>query len=179
MRGQKEGFPVWKEQPVIAAAIGEDWRSLRMTDLTVRHYSLRLGNLLTVHIRGDGKAELVYVRDSDDSLDIYVNNAKTADTSVVGDGTFFADLNGNIVSATRRSLTDACAGDGLDDKFLMDKNGQIIAYINSGLNAKAPYGWLWLLQNNGDPIALGVGAKRENYRWADVNVRDILRIMDV
>ena len=61
----------------------------------------------------------------------------------------------------------------------MDKNGQIIAYINGGLNAKASYGWLWQLQNNGDPIALGVGAKREDYRWADVNVREMLSIVGV
>ena len=61
-------------------------------------------------------------------------------------------------------------GDGLDDKLLLDENGQLIAYINGGPSAKAPYGWLWLVQNKGMPIALGVGAKREDYRWADVNV---------
>ena len=51
----------------------------------------------------------------------------------------------------------------------MDKNGQIIAYINSGSSKSSPFGWLWLVQNNGMPIALGVGANREQYRWADVN----------
>lgn len=96
---------------------------------------------------------MVYVRDSDGSIDMYVNDAPLADTSVVGDGTFFADLN----------------GDGIDDKFLMDKNGQVIAYINSGINAQASYGWVWSLQNDGMPITLGVGAKREQYRWADVD----------
>ena len=52
----------------------------------------------------------------------------------------------------------------------MDKNGQIsIAHINSGPNAKSAYGWLWLVQNDGMPIALGVGAKREQYRWGSVS----------
>ncbi|KAL8788939.1 MAG: hypothetical protein Q9195_007055 [Heterodermia aff. obscurata] len=153
VRGQQE-FPVWKEQTTILAPIGEDWRSLRMADLT-----------------GDGKAELIFVRDSDCSIDIYINDANTADTSVVGDATFFADLNGvhHSVFLSLRCLS-VLLGDGLDDKMLMDKNGQIIAYINSGPKATAPYGWLWLVQNNGMPIALGVGAKREDYRWADVNV---------
>lgn len=66
---------------------------------------------------------------------------------------------------------NASTGDGLDDQFLMDPNGQIIAYINSGPNPKATCCWLWLVKNNGWPIALGVGAKGEDYRWADVNVR--------
>lgn len=59
--------------------------------------------------------------------------------------------------------------------MLLDKNGQLIAYLNGGASAKAPYGWIWSLQNNGMPIALGVGAKREDYRWADVNVSIIER----
>ena len=78
VRGQKEGFPVWQKQDSIHDGIDQDWRSIRMADMT-----------------GDGKADYVFVRDSDASLDIYVNNAPLADTSVVGDGTFFADLNGN------------------------------------------------------------------------------------
>ena len=57
----------------------------------------------------------------------------------------------------------------------MDQNGQItIAHINSGPNAKSAYGWLWIVQNDGMPIALGVGAKREQYRWGSIQLEPLL-----
>ena len=96
---------------------------------------------------------MIFVRDDDSSIDMYVNDAPLADTSVAGDGTFFADLN----------------GDGIDDKLFIDKDGKVTAFVNSGINAKANYGWVWSPQNGQQPITLGVGAKREQYRWADMD----------
>ena len=51
-------------------------------------------NMILADLTGDGKAEIIYVRDSGSSLDIYFNDAPEPDTSVVGDGTFFADFKG-------------------------------------------------------------------------------------
>lgn len=55
--------------------------------------------------------------------------------------------------------------DGLDDKILIDENGKTNVWINGQSNPKAEHGWNWYDQHG--PIALGVGAKRENIRLAD------------
>ncbi|KAL8825308.1 MAG: hypothetical protein Q9191_004491 [Dirinaria sp. TL-2023a] len=59
--------------------------------------------------------------------------------------------------------------DGLDDKIMITKEGQITLYINKGPHPKLQYGWLFLVANNGKPIALGVGAKRESVILQDID----------
>lgn len=59
-------------------------------------------------------------------------------------------------------------GDGLDDAVTISENGQISVWLNRQANASAPSKWNWFSQNDGHPIAEGVGARREQYRLADV-----------
>ena len=59
-------------------------------------------------------------------------------------------------------------GDGLDDVVTISQNGQISVWLNGRANSSAPFLWNWFSQNNGRPIAEGVGASWEQYRLADV-----------
>ncbi|KAL8774109.1 MAG: hypothetical protein Q9209_001217 [Squamulea sp. 1 TL-2023] len=70
-----------------------------------------------------------------------------------GDSIWFADMN----------------GDGLDDVVLISGTGQIFVWLNGQANSSAPFMWNWYSQNDGQPIADGVGAKREQYRLADID----------
>lgn len=50
----------------------------------------------------------------------------------------------------------------------MDKDGKIIAYLNGGPDSGSFLGWSWIQQNKGNPIALGVGARRDQIRLANI-----------
>ncbi|KAL8785024.1 MAG: hypothetical protein Q9213_003617 [Squamulea squamosa] len=71
----------------------------------------------------------------------------------VGDGFWFADMN----------------GDGLDDVVSISESGQVFVWLNGRASSSAPFMWNWYSQNDGQPIADGVGAKREQYRLADID----------
>ncbi|KAL8883107.1 MAG: hypothetical protein Q9192_007452 [Flavoplaca navasiana] len=60
-------------------------------------------------------------------------------------------------------------GDGLDDVVTIRQNGEISVWLNGQANPSTPYLWNWFSQNNGNPIAQGVGAGRDQYRLADIN----------
>ncbi|KAL8673068.1 MAG: hypothetical protein Q9168_002491 [Polycauliona sp. 1 TL-2023] len=60
-------------------------------------------------------------------------------------------------------------GDGLDDVVTISQNGQISVWLNGRANSSAPFMWSWFSQNNGRPIAEGVGASWEQYRFADID----------
>lgn len=59
-------------------------------------------------------------------------------------------------------------GDGLEDVVTISQNGEIYVWLNRQANPTAPHRWNWFSQNNGNPIAKGVGAGRDQYRLADV-----------
>ena len=52
---------------------------------------------------------------------------------------------------------------------MITEEGQITLYVNKGPHPKLQYGWLFLAANNGKPIALGVGARRESVILQDID----------
>ena len=56
----------------------------------------------------------------------------------------------------------------IDDYVEMDKDGKIIAYLNGGPDPGSFLGWSWKQLNKGDPITLGVGARRDQIRLANI-----------
>ena len=66
----------------------------------------------------------------------------------IGDGVFFADMD----------------GDGKDDYVWLDANGAASLWLNGGMGNDGK--WIWTSKGN---IATGVGAVREDIRLADIN----------
>ena len=97
----------------------------------------------------DKKVDYAIVDVRNGAFDLYLNEGQ-ADTSVTGDGVWLMDMN----------------NDGFDDFLFVDEAGVMICYINGGPNSNAYLGWEWTPQNNGGPIATGVGAKREQIHLA-------------
>ena len=97
----------------------------------------------------DRRADYAIIDVRNGAFDLYLNEAQV-DASVTGDGVWLIDMN----------------NDGFDDYVFMDEKGVLICYINVGPNPKGYLGWVWIPQNNGGPIATGVGAKREQIRLA-------------
>ena len=86
------------------------------------------------------------------AVELYINGGH-ADNRLTGDGIQFADIN----------------GDGLDDYVFVDTGGQLTVYINGGANPNANLGWIWIAQNNGNPIATGIGSKQSQIHLADID----------
>ncbi|KAL9023285.1 MAG: hypothetical protein Q9180_008297, partial [Flavoplaca navasiana] len=76
---------------------------------------------------------------------------------------------GNVIWSQRKQIGEVdMDGDGLDDVVTIRQNGEISVWLNGQANPSTPYQWNWFSQNNGNPIAEGVGAGRDQYRLADV-----------
>ncbi|KAL8691479.1 MAG: hypothetical protein Q9218_003306 [Villophora microphyllina] len=103
-------------------------------------------------ITGNGLTDYVLVGPQHGGLRLYANNG-SADASVIGDGVWFVDLN----------------GDGLDDRILITQDGNISLWLNGQANNEAPLHWNWIPQNDEQPVSTGVNAKREQYRFADID----------
>ena len=119
--------------------------------LLTRHVSFLKGCSRAQRLLKRGDTDFIYSTVRNGGFDLYINNGH-ADTSVPGDAIFLADLD----------------GDGLDDYISSDNDGKIIAYLNGGPDPSAYLGWSWKPQNKGDPIALGVGARRDQIRFANI-----------
>ncbi|KAL8884038.1 MAG: hypothetical protein Q9215_007828, partial [Flavoplaca cf. flavocitrina] len=77
---------------------------------------------------------------------------------------------GNVIWSQRQKIGQVdMDGDGLDDIVTIRQDGEISVWLNGQANPSAPYRWHWFSQNNGNPIAEGVGAGRDQYRLADIN----------
>lgn len=111
------------------------------------------------------------------AVELYINGGY-ADNSVTGDGIQFADIGEPAMhyhsfSCLRTLLmfmsSDGTDGDGLDDYLFIDEDGKVTAYVNGGAQSDVSLGWIWYPQNNGNPIATGIGSKRSQIHFADVS----------
>ncbi|CAM1503170.1 Fc.00g079460.m01.CDS01 [Cosmosporella sp. VM-42] len=138
--GLSKGKPVWLPQGEIASGVGASRGSVRFGDMG-----------------GDGKAEYLVVHD-DGSVDCWLNAGSGKPVWIPqgqiasgfgqdGAGVVFADLN----------------GDGRDDYLWVSMSGAVTAFLNGGGEPGKPN---WLPQGE---IASGVGAKRSEVHFADIN----------
>lgn len=118
----------------------------------------RKGKLLAGHCKNptDLRRQIDYAVIGDDqgSVNLWINSGKTTHvTPALGGyaaGVRFADLN----------------GDGYDDYFNVDDGGRALCYTNGGpING----GWSWTQKGVNGLVAIGVGAKRNQVHFADLN----------
>jgi lysophospholipase L1-like esterase len=148
--GSNPGQPGWLPQGVIANGVGAKQHQIRFAD-----------------INGDGRVEYLVVDDETGAVTSWANEGSpqgnngpdagkvvwasqgTIATGVgVGKGVRFADIN----------------GDGRSDYIWLDENGAATVLINAGgPDLQRP---AWVAQG---VVAAGVGAVREDVRFADIN----------
>ncbi|KAL9585488.1 MAG: hypothetical protein Q9212_001494 [Teloschistes hypoglaucus] len=138
VRGLQEGRPLWVRQDHIEST--EHWAppDLRIAEVT-----------------GNGLTDYVLVGPKYGGFRLYANNGN-ADASVIGDGTWLAKPIATGVNAKRHQYRLAdIDGDGKADMVIVNDDGSIKAWLNSGENPKAlPRGWVWTEQG---PISPAVG----------------------
>jgi hypothetical protein len=98
-------------------------------------------------MNGDKKADYLAVTLSSGAVSVWENHGVVSKIGTVGDGVILADLN----------------GDGRAEYIWLDTDGAALAYLNLG-GSGASVGWM-----PQGTIATGVGAKRDQVRFADLN----------
>jgi lysophospholipase L1-like esterase len=123
-RGPSKGLaPTWVSAGKIATGVGAPRNEIIFGDLN-----------------GDGKKDYVRVYQQTGAIDVWINTG-SGGSYVVGDGTRFADMDGN----------------GLDDYLAISPTGAIILYYNRGYDESSKK-WIW--ENQGQ-IATGVAARKD------------------
>ncbi|KAL8949205.1 MAG: hypothetical protein Q9222_004668 [Ikaeria aurantiellina] len=102
-------------------------------------------------LNGDGKADYALISDTG-AVDFLYLNKGTADTSVIGDGVRSASLSGS----------------GLDDYVWLAPNAAVTLYDNGGKSQDGQH-WIWYPVNDGNEIANGAGATRDQIIFADLD----------
>jgi hypothetical protein len=98
-------------------------------------------------MNGDGKADYVTAKLSSGALSVWENRGTISKIGTVGDGVVLADLN----------------GDGRAEYIWLDTKGAALVYLNLG-GSGAKVGWM-----PQGTVASGVGARRDQIRFADLN----------
>ena len=124
-------------------------------------------NIRLADINGDGKANYLIVDDKTGAVTAYLNGGANPSANL---GWVWIQIN-KIASGIGDGAGVRFAdfdGDGKADYAWVSEGGAVTLYLNGGQNSAAPNGWLWVPAPN-NPVATGVGAARDEVRFADLD----------